>query len=376
MSVCIICKRLLKNKIFTMDNMPSRVQFLPVENELADDTGMQLNLYQCDYCGLIQFDCSPVYYYRDVIRAVGLSKTLKELRIRQYRNLIDKYELSGRKVWEVGCGGGEFLALWDGLGVSGYGVEHNDVLLQKATENGLNVHKGFVDRNYIDPNGPFDAFVSFNYLEHQPDPVSMVEGIYNNLKEGGIGLLTVPSFEYFIEKASYYEFMRDHIAYYTERALQNLFLMNGFDVCEISRFNGDTTEIIVRKRKPVVLPDFEGQRINIGQKLNSFVKSHNDIEKIAVWGASHQGLTMMATLELEFKPKYIIDSSPLKWNAYSTVSHLAIVDPQRAYADKPDLIIIMAPAFSEEIAKQILDNVPDMKYILAVKDDEVLVLQG
>ena len=115
-------------------------------------------------------------------------------------------------------------------------------------------------------------------------------------------------------------------------------------------------------------------RINIGQKLNSFVILHNDIEKIAVWGASHQGLTMMATLEFEFKPAYIIDSSPLKWNAYSTVSHLAIVDPQKAYADKPDLIIIMAPAFSEEIAKQIRDNVPDMKYILAVKDDEVLVL--
>jgi SAM-dependent methyltransferase len=357
-----------------MDNMPSRVQFLPTEQELSEDSGMTLNLYECEYCGLIQFDCSPVYYYKDVIRAVGLSPTLKELRIRQYRDLIEKYDLCGKKIWEIGCGGGEFLALWDGLGVSSFGVEHNDDLIKKAKDNGLTVNKGFVDRNYIDPNGPFDAFVSFNYLEHQPDPVSMVEGIFNNLKEGGIGLLTVPSFEYFVEKASYYEFMRDHIAYYTERALQNLFLMNGFDVCEIRRFNGDTTEIIVRKRKPVVLPDFEGQRIKIEQKLNSFVESHKDIERTAVWGASHQGLTMMATLELQFKPQYIVDSSPLKWNAYSTVSHLEIVDPQRAYADKPDLIIIMAPAFSKEIAKQIRDNVPDMKYILAVKDDEVLVL--
>jgi len=374
MGECIICKRLLKKRIFQMDNMPSRVQFLPTEKELADDSGMQLNLYECEYCGLIQFDCDPVYYYKDVIRAVGLSSTLKELRIRQYKDLIEKYDLSGKKVWEVGCGGGEFLALWSGLDVSGFGVEHNDDLIQKANSNGLTVNKGFVDRDYRDPNGPFDAFVSFNYLEHQPDPVSMVEGIYNNLKEGGIGLLTVPSFEYFIEKASYYEFMRDHIAYYTERALQNLFLLNGFDVCEIKRFNGDTTEIIVRKRKSVVLPNFEGQRIEIEQKLNSFVEAHKEIEKIAVWGASHQGLTMMATLDLKFKPKYIVDSSPLKWNAYSTVSHLEIVDPQRAYADKPDLIIIMAPAFSKEIAKQIRNNVPDMKYILAVKDDEVLVL--
>ena len=374
MSDCIICKRLLKKRIFQMDNMPSRVQFLPNENELSEDSGMLLNLYECEYCGLIQFDCKPVYYYKDVIRAVGLSQTLRELRIAQYRNLIEKYGLSGKKIWEVGCGGGEFLALWNGLGVSGFGVEHNEDLIKKAEQSGLSVNKGFVDRDYSDPNGPFDAFVSFNYLEHQPDPVSMVEGIYNNLNEGGIGLLTVPSFEYFIEKASYYEFMRDHIAYYTERALQNLFLLNGFEICEISRFNGDTTEIIVRKRKSVLLPDFEGQRIKIGQKLNSFVESHKDIDTIAVWGASHQGLTMMATLDLHFKLQYIVDSSPIKWNAYSTVSHLKIVDPKYAYTDKPDLIIIMAPAFSEEIAKQIRDNVPDMKYILAIKDDEVLVL--
>lgn len=374
MAECIICKRALNKRIFSMDNMPSRVQFLPSEKELADDEGMKLDLYECEYCGLIQFDCSPVYYYRDVIRAVGLSQTLRELRINQYRELIDKYDLAGKKIWEVGCGGGEFLGLWNGLGVTCFGVEHNEDLVEKAVKNGLSVRKGFVDHDYIDPNGPFDAFVQFNYLEHQPDPVSMVEGIYNNLKEGGIGLLTVPSFEYFIEKASYYEFMRDHIAYYTERALQNLFLMNGFDVCDVKRFNGDTTQIIVRKRNSIVLPDFEGQRIKIEEKLNSFVNLHNDIDKIAVWGASHQGLTMMATLELRFKPCFIIDSSPLKWNAYSTVSHLAIVDPQRAYVDKPDLIIIMAPAFSEEIAKQIRDNVPDMKYILAVKDDEVLVL--
>ena len=374
MSDCIICKRLLRNKIFQMDNMPSRVQFLPDENELSEDHGMELHLYVCEYCGLVQFDCPPVYYYKDVVRAVGLSQTLRELRIRQYKNLIERYNLSGKKVLEVGCGGGEFLSLWNGLSVLGFGVEHNEDLVQNALQNGLTVNKGFVDSNYKDANGPFDAFVSFNYLEHQPDPVSMVEGIYNNLKEGGIGLITVPSFEYFIEKASYYEFMRDHIAYYTERALQNLFLLNGFEICEISRFNGDTTEIIVRKRNPIVLPDFEGQRIRIEHELNSFVESHKDINKIAVWGASHQGLTMMATLNLQFKPQYIIDSSPIKWNAYSTVSHLEIVEPKRAYSDNLDLIIIMAPAFSQEIAKQIREHIHDMKYILAIKDDEVFVL--
>ena len=53
MSDCIICKRLLKNRIFQMENMPSRVQFLPAENELSEDHGMELHLYVCEYCGLV-----------------------------------------------------------------------------------------------------------------------------------------------------------------------------------------------------------------------------------------------------------------------------------------------------------------------------------
>ena len=71
---------------------------------------------------------------------------------------------------------------------------------------------------------------------------------------------------------------------------------------------------------------------------------------------------------------YIIDSSPIKWDRYSTVSHLKIVQPEYAYEDKPDLIIIMAPAFSIEIAEQIKTHCKEVKYILAVKDDMVLRL--
>ena len=182
MSYCVLCGRELKNEIFQMENMPSKVQHLLKKDELETDKGMDLHLYECEGCGLVQFDCPAVSYYKDVIRAVGLSDTMKTLRINQYRRLIDKYDLSGKKIFEVGCGGGEFLCLWKDMGVSYYGVEHDKDLVNKAVENGLNVEQGFVNPDFNSANGPFDAFVSFNYLEHQPDPRGMVEGIYNNLK--------------------------------------------------------------------------------------------------------------------------------------------------------------------------------------------------
>lgn len=371
---CILCKGNLHNKIFHLSNMPSLVQNMPRSENLDKDKPIDLDLYQCDGCGLVQFSCAPVYYYKDVIRAVGLSDTMKKLRISQYQELYDRYNLLGKKIWEVGCGGGEFLQLWKEFDVDIYGIENNDNLVRESCKKGLKVSCGFVDADYRDPDGPFDVFVSFNYLEHQPDPSGMVSGIYNNLTDEGIGLVTVPSFEYFIEKASYYEFMRDHIAYYTEEALTNLFQLNGFRVLSISRFNGDTTQIIVQKRKKIALPDFDGQKMNIERELNTFVKSHKDIRNIAVWGASHQALTLLATLKREFDINYIIDSSPKKTDCYSPVSHIQIKLPDIITSDAPELIIIMAPAFSNEITKQIRSLTNKVKYILAIKDDKILYM--
>ena len=368
---CILCNKRLNNKIYSLKNMPAFVQNMSDNPESRDDS-IDLDLYECDACSLIQFNCEPVYYYKDVIRAVGLSDTLKKLRIEQYADLFNKYSLKGKKVWEVGCGGGEFLKLWEQFDVIAFGVENNELLAGKAQSENLNVIKGYVDEGYIDINGPFDAFTSFNYLEHQPKPSEWVKGIYNNLNDGAVGLLTVPSFEYFIENASYYEFMRDHIAYYTETSLKNLFTLNGFDVLDIGRFNGDTTYIIVQKRKKITIPDFEEQRRYLENRINSFAKDNN-IKEMAVWGASHQALTMLATLRFDFDVKYIIDSSPIKWDKYSPVSHLKIVSPDYFYKDDIQDVLIMAPAFSYEICKQIKENKIGVNNIIAVKDDDILV---
>lgn len=369
---CILCNKKLKNIIYSLKNMPAFVQNMS-DSPTDNSDSIDLDLYECEACSLIQFNCEPVYYYKDVIRAVGLSDTLRKLRIEQYEYLYNKFDLKGKKIWEVGCGGGEFLGLWNQFDVFPFGVENNERLVDKAQKENLNVIDGYVDENYIDSNGPFEAFTSFNYLEHQPKPSELVKGIYNNLKEGGVGLLTVPSFEYFIEKASYYEFMRDHIAYYTETALKNLFLLNGFDVIEIGRFNGDTTYIIVQKRRKVSIPDFDKQKNYLERKINEYACKRN-ISHMCVWGASHQAFTLLATLNLNFDLSYIIDSSSMKWDKYSPVSHLKILSPNFFYNDEnEESVLIMAPAFSHEIFNNIRMKKKSINNVIAVKDDDIIV---
>ena len=132
--------------------------------------------------------------------------------------------------------------------MSASGIEHKEDLVKIARENGLQVTRGFAEtEETVFPDGPYDVFLSFNFLEHQPEPGVMLRCIRRNLREGGMGLITVPSLEYILQYDGYYELIHDHIAYYTFETLENLLTANGFQVLEREMVNRDTLSVIVRR---------------------------------------------------------------------------------------------------------------------------------
>ena len=185
MRMCILCgTELYEEPLLKLVNAPAYAQDLPGREELEKDSGIDLALHQCPSCGLIQFDCEPVSYYRDVIRGGGFSETLQSLRRTQYAHLIETYHLEGKNIIEIGCGEGEFVLPLTSFPVRAFGIEHRDELVQKAQSKGLNVWKAFPETpDTVIENGPFDAFVMFNFLEHQPRPNDMLQCIRNNLTE-------------------------------------------------------------------------------------------------------------------------------------------------------------------------------------------------
>ena len=256
---CIACGTdLPKEPLMTLDHMPASAQNIPSREELDKDQGMTLSLCQCEACGLVQFDCEPVNYYREVIRSGGFSTTMVELRRRQYRHLIETYHLEGKRFIEAGCGQGEFLSVLTEFPVEAYGIEQKDDLVELARNRGLKVWKQFAEDETVKLESredqitqPYDVFLSFNFLEHQPEPVKMLRCLYNNLTEDGMGLLTVPSLEYILKYDGYYELIRDHLAYYTFDTLRNVMEQGGFEVLEEEMINRDTLSVIVRKKREI-----------------------------------------------------------------------------------------------------------------------------
>ena len=356
MKRCIACGApLWETPLLTLDNMPASAQHMPDAQGVKEDRGLTLDLCQCMGCGLVQFDCEPVDYYRDVIRAGGFSKTMVELRRYQYKHLIDSYHLEGKKFIEVGCGQGEFLKVLSEFPVEVHGIEHDPHLVELARAQGLDVTEGFTETEDTRfAGGLYDVFLSFNFLEHQPDPSTMLQAIYRNLEDDAMGLITVPSFEYIMDHNSYYELIRDHLAYYTFETLTPLLERNGFLVEECEVINRDTLSVIVKKRPQMDTENLLECYVNLKREMESYMKYLDAWDKkVAVWGASHQGFTLAATTKLGEKARYIIDSAPFKQGKFAPASHLPIVGPDHFHEHPVDAIIITAPGYTDEIAASI-----------------------
>lgn len=384
MGKCISCKASLAGtEIIAFDNMPAAAQHMPDKEQVKNDRGIHLSLCQCKTCGLIQFDCEPVAYYRDVIRAGGYSTTMVKLRRRQYQEFIGRYHLEGKKLIEAGCGRGEFLNVLQEFPVKGYGIEHDPELAEIAREGGLAVTCDFTETaDQKLANGPFDAFLSFNFLEHQPEPGVMLTCLYNNLTEDGVGLITVPSFEYITDHNTYYELIHDHLAYYTFDSLTYLLNQNGFVVESKEMINRDTLSVMVRKTKEPVSQvsswrDFTPEIKALGDSLTSIRAQMETLSKeleakhLAIWGASHQGFTLAATTCLGKKAEYIIDSAPFKHGKYAPASHLVIISPNDALKNAPDAILIAAPGYTDEIANVIRVRFEKTVRIFAIRSNKI-----
>ena len=371
---CIACGApLWETPLLTLDNMPACAQHMPDEVGITKDQGLTLDLCQCMGCGLVQFDCEPVEYYRDVIRAGGFSKTMVDLRRYQYKNLIQNYHLEGKKFIEVGCGQGEFLKVLSEFPVEVHGIEHDPHLVELARAQGLDVTEGFTETEDTRfPGGLYDAFLSFNFLEHQPDPGTMLQAIYRNLEDDAVGLITVPSFEYIMDHNSYYELIRDHIAYYTFETLTPLLERNGFQVEECEVINRDTLSVIVKKRPQMDADNLLECYVNLRREMEGYMKYLDAWDKkVAMWGASHQGFTLASTTKLGERALYIIDSAPFKHGKYAPASHLPIVPPEYFTEHPVDAIVITAPGYTDEIAASIRQKFGSQVEIRAMRSNHL-----
>lgn len=357
---CIVCGMpLLENPIYVCKNMPVNSQNLPTIENLDQDKPVDYNLCQCSGCGLVQFDCEPVPYYLDSTRAGERSDVLVKMRREQYKHLIETYHLQGKKILEIGAGKGGFLKTlmeMEEYGIQGYGVENNPDFVKIACDTEkVNVMQGNPEN--MDESlkgGPFDAFMSFAYPARLIDPNKMLQGVCNNLVEGGIGLVQVASLEHLMRPGGFYDITVDHIAYYNEDTLRFLLQKNGFDILEHGEIGQLYIYAIVRKRRAHDLQECWKDVQPLAEQMKEHVdKVVADGKKIAVWCAGHFAFTVLSTAKIGEKITYIIDNAPFKQGHFAPASHVPIFGVEHFKKEPVEEIIILGPMYVDEIVQEI-----------------------
>ena len=347
---CRLCASLLaESSLIRLDRAPRGAQAFLDSSQIASDVPVRLDIRQCPDCGIVQACAPAVPDWQYVIRAAAYSQAMGEIRRRQARHFLEYCAPVGTRVLEVGCATGDFLEILRECGATAFGVEASPAAVETARARGFNVELGYPSSGHRLGNSPFDGFVTLNVLEHAVDPRDFLRGVKENLRPGAVGMVEVPSFERMLEQARYYDFIADHLSYFTADTLSLALRMTGFEVLEVSRdWWVDDIVALVRVRPPLDVGSGDEDLQGAVTEVRAFLDRGNRAGPSAVWGASHQALTLLALAQ----PKhvaYVVDSAPFKQGRFTPATHLPVVAPAHLAKEPPAAVLVMAAGYSDEV---------------------------
>ena len=203
----------------------------------------------------------------------------------------------------------------------------------------------------INKNFNFDAFFILNFFEHLVNPNLTLKILNQNLNDNAVGIIEVPNFDMMLKNNLFSEFINDHLFYFTKETLTSTLSKNGFEIIELNEVWHDyIISAIVKKRKNLDLTHFKHYQNKMTSELTKYI---NNFKDVAIWGASHQGISVIALTQIQSKIKYVIDDAPFKQGKYTHATHIPIVSSEKLKTDPVDAIIVMAASYSDEVVKKI-----------------------
>jgi SAM-dependent methyltransferase len=353
---CRLCQGgLFPEPIIRLEGMPKAAQHFPLEDEFAFDLGIVLDVFQCAACGLVQLACPPVDYYKEVITATRFSPETRDFRLDHMKGIVARFGLKDKKALEIGCGEGGMLDVLAEAGLAAVGMEASERSVAAGRAAGRTVLNAFIDDVEKINGGPFDLFISYNFLEHLPNPDGALKTVYSNTSLDAVGYVTVPNLDYLVETRCFYEFVADHLSYFTKSTLSFALERNGFEVLKCEEINNrNDVAVLVKKRQAISLQDDYRNVQRLIQDLQRIVGDYvRRSQKVAIWGAGHRTLALMALGQLA-GVEYVVDSAKFKQGRFTPVLHRPVVSPEHLRSHPVDCLLIMVPGrYPEEVLKSV-----------------------
>jgi SAM-dependent methyltransferase len=358
---------------FTVPNVPVNSCILMTTPEEATSYPRgDIELGVCKGCGFIgnlAFDPVKAEYSSRYEETQGFSPTFREFHDRLAADLVERYELRGKDVLEIGCGKGEFLALLCRLGGNrglGFdpGYDHSRGVLSGVPD--ARVIADFYSESYSKHQA--DLVCCKMTLEHIPAPAEFVRISRLAMRPGGDSIIyfQVPEAMRILRDCAFEDIYYEHCSYFTEGSLSRLFRSQGFEVCALrSEYAGQYLAIEARLAPensnsppadegdlPQILAQVEDFARRCKQKIEawqSILEQGAKSGPVVLWGSGSKAVSFLSAVDQAGLVGRVVDINPHRQGHFMPGSGQPIIGPGDLTQDPPGTVIIMNPVYRREI---------------------------
>jgi Methyltransferase domain/C-methyltransferase C-terminal domain len=345
-----------------------------------------IELRLCRTCGLIQnqaYDEAAMSYSSDYEDSQAHSPRFREFARGLIERLDATYHIAGKRAVEIGCGKGDFLVLMaNQLGVTGLGIDPAYRPGPLAADDPAKVR--FTTERFSAGYdlGGFDLVVCRHTLEHVPKPGEFVSAIRSAIGDEAdtVVFFEVPDSSRILTDRAFWDVYYEHCSYFVEGSIIHLFQACGFDVLET--WIGMDDQYLMLTAVPATRPhsadssyvaSLETNAIGFRADVASTVsKLRRDLDEasandgtVVLWGASSKAVAYLHALDVHDEVAAVVDINPIKRGRYLAGSGLPIVTPDDLKEIDPSTVIVMNPAYRNEIQNDLgVRNIPARVVVL------------
>ena len=346
------------------------------EEAKAARTG-EVKLGFCGHCGFIcntAFRPEIVEYSARYEETQGFSGTFNAFHRALATRLIDKHDLHGKTVLEIGCGKGEFLMLLSELGGNrGIGIDpgaHPERLTGEAADR-VTLIPDFYSEKYSDHDVDFLACKMT--LEHIINPFDFVAKVRRGLahRTDSVVFFQVPETLRILRQCAFEDIYYEHCAYFTPGSLSRLFAETGFRDFDLT-IEYDSQYLTIEARpNPAGAPPAEASTADMDE-LRDLVGSfparmaakmqvwrdrleawRRDGKRVVIWGSGSKAVSFLTSFGSYGDVSHAVDINPYRQGAFIPVTAQPIIAPAALQVIKPDIVIVMNAIYEREIRESL-----------------------
>ncbi len=381
---CRICESQNLKKALTLTPTPPGNNFLSKDELDLHEDIFPLELKFCEDCYHIQLGhvVEPEFLFQNNYSYVSATSHVFVKHLENYSDAVtERFNLTEDSfIVDIGSNDGTCLSFFRKKNMRVLGVDPAKEVSEIANGNGIETINKFFNKEIANEiknkYGVPNIITSHNACAHIDDLRGVIDGVNILMDKNGIFIMEVGYFLDVFQNKWFDTIYHEHVDFHTVSPLRILFESFNMEIFDVERIEpqGGSIRVLVQRRDglhPItdnVEKLIELERKNGLDKIETFKTFEKELnalkqtfrqllaelkgsgKKIAAFGAPTKATTLSYHFEINSEDvDFIVDDNPLKQGLYSPGKHIPVLDSSKIYKLKPDILIILAWNFAEDI---------------------------